>query len=250
MDGLNGLIGSHARSRGCHGASGSDRRFAFETVIDDIDRLRWEIIGVGEMMQIAKVYYYFSIQFRENLEIACQLYPHDDKLQELREGECHTDNLSPWPGVAAIGEKLDHDEFVRRLLALQAVDREDDLTLLGEDYLTRIRKVDEIVRATSIASYEDGGLSRVFLAMLRVREWRGTVAQGFKFFLEQHIRFDSDHDGGHGALSRHLPPDDNILPLWLAFKHMLVTAVPRLVKMELGRAEVEDHPRLLSIAAE
>ena len=42
------------------------------------------------------------------------------------------------------------------------------------------------------------------------------------------IRFDSDPDQGHGALCRHLIPDDRVLPLWAEFKHMLVEAAPNL----------------------
>jgi hypothetical protein len=222
-------------------------QFAFQAVVDEICELGWEQLDADEVAQVADAYYYFSIQFRENLEIACQLYPLDEKLQELREGECNTDNLSPWPGVAADGEKLDHDEFMRRLLARQSENRKDAMAELGEAYLAEIRGRDRIARATSIASYEDGGLSAVFEAMLRAPDWRGTVAQGFKFFLEQHIRFDTDDGGGHGALSRHLRPDDKILPLWVAFRDLLVAAAP---KLALRRAPhlVDDCARLSDAA--
>ena len=90
-------------------------------------------------------------------------------MQELRAGECATDNLSPWPGVAQPGERMDHDEFMRRLLAFQPVEHDAYLTLVGEAYLRRTRSLDDWTRATSIASYEDGGLSRVFNAMLRAQ---------------------------------------------------------------------------------
>jgi hypothetical protein len=210
----------------CNDTSASRRPFAFEAVIDDICWLDWESIDADEMIRIAKAYYYFSIQFRENLEIACKLCPHDDKLVQLREGECDTDNLSPWPGVAAVGERLNHDEFVRRLLSLEGADGDDYLAAVGRAYLDRVRQLDDVTRATSIASYEDGGLSRVFAAMLRAPDWRGAGAGAFKFFLEEHIRFDTDDDGGHGTLSRHLKPDDRILPLWIAFRELLVAAVP------------------------
>jgi len=42
------------------------------------------------------------------------------------------------------------------------------------------------------------------------------------------IRFDSDPDQGHGALCRHLTPDDRVLPLWAEFKHVLTAAAPNL----------------------
>ena len=77
-------------------------------------------------------------------------------------------------------------------------------------------------------SYEDGGLERVFRAILTARHWNGLLQQAFKHFLTEHIRFDSDPDQGHGALCRHLRPDDRVLRLWADFKRMLVEAVPRL----------------------
>jgi len=202
--------------------------FAFEAVINGICEMRWQVLTVAELLQVAKAYYFFSIQFRENLEIACRLFPGDSQLQKLREGECDTDNLSPWPGVAEIGERLDHDEFMRRLLGLQTIGDDDRLTRIGQDYLALTRSLDETARAASIASYEDGGLTRVFGAFLRARDWQGPGPRAFKFFLEQHILFDSEGGAGHGALARHLSVDDRIQPLWAAFRDLLLASVPRL----------------------
>ena len=42
-----------------------------------------------------------------------KLFPSDENLMVLRAGECNTDNLSPYPGIAAKGEKMDHDVFMR-----------------------------------------------------------------------------------------------------------------------------------------
>jgi hypothetical protein len=202
--------------------------FAFPAVIDEICRMRWEMLNADEVMQVAKAYYYFSIQFRENLEIACRLRPGDSLLQKLTEGECDTDNLSPYPGICRDAEKLNHDEFMRRLLAFQPIECDHALTLMGEAYLAQTRSLENLPRAASIASYEDGGLSRVFGAMLRAPDWHGAGPLAFRFFLEEHIRFDTDDGEGHGALSRHLPVDDAILPLWAAFRDLLLAAAPRL----------------------
>jgi hypothetical protein len=203
-------------------------RFVFDGVIDGICRMAWDELTSDEIMRVAKAYYYFSIQFRENLEIARGQHPHDPKLAELYAGECDTDNLSPWPGVAAAGERMNHDEFMRRLLGFHAVDRDDKLTGAGLVYLDKTRGVDDTARAASIASYEDGGLSRVFGAMLRAPQWHGRGQRAFRFFLEEHIRFDSEDGAGHGCLSRHLPVDDRILPLWTAFRDLLAVSVPKL----------------------
>jgi hypothetical protein len=190
--------------------------------------LSWSYLSKHSLTDLAWVYYYFSIQFRENVELACHLYPYDLKLKQLMEEECYTDNLSPWPGVASIGEKINHDEFVRRLLKLSPVDRtrRRRLETIGRVYLDSVYKLGDIVRAASIGSYEDGGLERVFRAILMARDWNSPLLEAFKHFLTQHIRFDNNTDTGHGALSRHLGPDDQILPLWIAFKQMLVEAAP------------------------
>jgi hypothetical protein len=204
-------------------------RPAFDVVIDDICQMQWEYIHAEDLIRVAKVYYFFSIQFRESLEIACRLRPEDEMLKKLWRDECNTDNLSPWPSVAKPGEKLNHDEFMRRLLSLQPITGDEhDLDCAGRVYFRRIHDVDEEIRAASIASYEDGGLSRVFRAMLRAKDWEGQGQSAFRFFLEQHIRFDAGPEDGHGALARHLRPDDRILPLWVAFKEMLTEAVPKL----------------------
>jgi len=220
-------------------------RFVFESVIDGICRMAWDELDSDEVMRVAKAYYYFSIQFRENLEIARALHPTDPKLAELWEGECDTDNLSPWPGVAAPGERMNHDEFMRRLLYFHAADRDDKLIEAGLDYLDKTRQLDDAARASSIASYEDGGLSRVFGAMLQAPHWYGKGQRAFRFFLEEHIRFDSDDGAGHGTLSRHLPVDDRILPLWTAFRDLLTTAVPKLATVAAVTRRAPRAPVLL-----
>jgi hypothetical protein len=123
---------------------------------------------------------------------------------------------------------MNHDEFMRRLLTFHTVDSDARLTDAGLSYLEKTRGIDDAARAASIGSYEDTGLSRVFGAMLRAPHWYGKGQRAFRFFLEEHIRFDSEDGAGHGSLSRHLAADDRILPLWAAFRDLLVIAVPKL----------------------
>lgn len=206
--------------------SATKSAFKFEKAIDAICDLPWEKLSEDELLRGAMAYYYFSVQFRENLEAACKLYPDDAKLKDLRLGECNTSNLSPWEGVAAEGEAMNHDEFMRRLLALDFITDIGALERAGDRYLAQVRAVDDQAKAKSIASYEDGGLEKVFSAILRAPSWNGAGLRAFRHFLEKHIEFDSDSDGGHGALSRHIPVDDTILPLWSAFEDILRSAVP------------------------
>jgi hypothetical protein len=214
----------------------------FTKIIGDICALSWENIDRAELFSVMQVYYYFSIQFRQNLEIACNMFPEDEKLHTLYVAECNTDNLSPWPGISMNGENLDHDEFIRRALLLQPELRSRDLDELGMLYLSKIHSVDDLSRAKSIASYEDNGLSRVFLSILSSPDWRGSGLQAFKHFLEKHIEFDGDGEESHGLLSRHLLADDSVVPLWGAFHELMLSAAPRLALD--GRSSVSAEARV------
>jgi hypothetical protein len=202
----------------------------YQAVIEEICELNWPALGRTQLSAAAWAYYYFSIQFRESLLTALALYPDDDQLKRLVREECDTDNLSPWPGVCAAGEKLNHDEFMRRVLDLNSIGQglRDTIETSGQRYLERTRQFDERVRAMSIASYECGGLESVFTAMLRGSQWDTPLLEGFRHFLVKHIGFDSDEEQGHGALIQHLVPDEGIRPLWTEFRDLLIAAVPGL----------------------
>ena len=208
--------------------------FRYERVVDDICRLNWTELSKEDLIDATWAYYYFSVQFRENLEIARELFHDDAKLRQLEQEECNTDNLSPWPDVADVGEKMNHDEFMARLLSLSPIstEKKSALEAAGRAYLDIVRETPRMERALSIASYEDGGLERVFRAFLTAPNWSDPLLQAFRHFLTEHIRFDSDPEQGHGALSRHIAPDDRILPLWSAFGHLLAQAVPRLSRAQ------------------
>ena len=202
----------------------------YKHVVNEICGLNWQALSRGELMAAAAAYYYFSVQFCETVRIACDLYPYDSKLAALREGELGTDNLSPCPGIAEAGEKMNHDEFMRRVVVMSSLDpaERERVEALGLRYLDEIGFASPENRAMSLPAYEDGGLERVFRAILRAPDWEEPSLKAFRHFLVGHIMLDSDPDEGHGDLCRHLVPDDRILPLWTAFRNILVDAAPRL----------------------
>lgn len=225
------------------GSRGSDEiEIACKNAVADICSLNWRGLTSDELIDVAWVYYYFSVQFCENVGIARALYPHDKKLLELDRGERNTDNLSPCPGVVEEGEKVDHDDFMRRTLRLQPIDdlRRRRLQAIGSDYLDKARAMDAATRATSLLSYEGGGLPRVFRAILTAPHWDGPLLQAFKHFLVKHIVLDGAEDG-HGALCSHLKLNGDVLELWLAFKDSLIAAIPNLAQRgpQLERLHIE-----------
>jgi hypothetical protein len=199
----------------------------YQSVLDEIGDLNWPSMTRDELMAVSTAYYYFSVQFVEAVHVACKLYPSDPQLIELRQGECDTDNLSPYPRVAKPGEKMNHDEFMRRTVAMSSLDGDvrNRVESLGRAYLAEIHQFDPITRAMSLSTYEDGGLETVFRAILSAPDWTEPSLGAFRHFLVEHIKLDS---GEHGGLCRHLVADDRILPLWNAFRDLLVGAAPRL----------------------
>lgn len=214
----------------------------YRSIIDAVCDLRWADLDRAGISTVAWAYYYFSVQFRENLQVAHGLYPDDPALDRLVAEECATNNLSPWPGVAQAGETLDHDEFMRRVLTLSPIDHEtrQRVEQAGRCYLSSARAEDDYAKAASIASYEDGGLERVFKAMLQCHCWDTPLLEAFRHFLVKHIGFDSHPEQGHGALIRHLAPDERIVGLWSQFYTLLITAVPCLANADLPMAVGED----------
>jgi hypothetical protein len=89
------------------GSSAMDttKRFQYHDVVDEICQMDWISLTSQDMISVAWAYYYFSVQFRENLKIACALYPYDRKLRDLEREECGTSNLSPFirNGKALLG---------------------------------------------------------------------------------------------------------------------------------------------------
>jgi hypothetical protein len=202
----------------------------FAPVIDEICAYDFAALNVEQLSLVAWAYHAFSVQFRENLLVTLDMYPDDPQLRKLLHAECETSNLSPWPGVAAAGEAMNHDTFMARVLTLSPIDDslQQRAKLAGENYLNHVRQADDITKAMSIASYENGGLEAVFTAFIRAKDWDTPLLQGFRHFLVKHIEFDSDPMEGHGALCRALVPDDRIRPLWSAFRDLLLETVPNL----------------------
>jgi len=213
-------------------AAGLVERSRNDEAIASICGLDWPNMTLEDMVAVAWSYYFFSVQFRENLCLACEAYPADPALKRLFAEECNTSNLSPYPGIAAPGEAMNHDEFMARVLELSDLppDTRGFYQAAGERYLARVRAVDNGVRATSMASYEDGGLEAVFKAMLRSPDFDHDLVKAFRFFLSEHIRFDSDPDAGHGSLSRHIEADDEVAELWDMFRTLLIETAPALMR--------------------
>jgi hypothetical protein len=207
-------------------------RFKYTDVVNEIAHLNWTGLTRPDLLAVSEAYYFFSVQFCETVEFALYRYPTDPKLIELKDGECNTANLSPYPGIAEDDERMNHDEFMRRANAKSSlpVAEKERISRLGAQYLAAARTIEPDIRIHSLPSYEDGGLETVFRAALTAPDWNEPALKAFHHFLSGHVALDSDPEHGHGSLCRHLIADDRILPLWTAFRDLLTSAAPNLLK--------------------
>jgi hypothetical protein len=203
-----------------------------EAIITEINNFNWIGLSQTDVTAVAWAYYYFSIQFRQNLLLACEYFADDANMAKLKDEECDTDNLSPYPGIALPGERLNHDTFMLRALQLSPINRQTRQRLeeAGKIYAREILNIRPDARALSIGSYERGGLERLFRAILTAPNYDDAALQAFRYFMEAHIRFDSDPLEGHGALSRNMAADERVVPLWEAFRNLLVECAPNLLR--------------------
>ena len=124
---------------------------------------------------------------------------------------------------------MNHDEFMKRVVHSASLDQlaRERVDSFGHEYLAEVSRMDPLTRAMALSSYEDGGLEAVFRAILTAPDWNEPALGAFKHFLVEHIKLDSG-EGSHGSLCRHLVADDRILPLWIAFRDLLIRAAPSL----------------------
>ena len=193
--------------------------------------MNWRRLSIGELIDVAWAYYFFSIQFRENLLIARELLPDDAQLEQLgsrRKGYGQFISLSRGcRRRGASGSRRVHAESVvadadRRASAAIASRRSARLISAKSAPLT----VGQGPRASR--AMRTGVLRKCSGACCRPRIGRIPCSQGFKHFLEKHIEFDSDVENGHGGLCRHLPPNEGVRELWTAFKESLIQVAPAL----------------------
>src|SRR5579883_2161131 len=59
-----------------------EKQSHYNDVIKSISNLNWTHLNGHQLAKVAWIYYFFSTQFRENLEVARSLYPEDESLEE------------------------------------------------------------------------------------------------------------------------------------------------------------------------
>ncbi len=138
-------------------------------------------------------------EFAVSLRCALEVYPNDQQLKQMSEGELQTDNLvySDYNKVGDHWEFLDH--FVRRGFDFKFKEQIALEFGVGQ-YLRTVESMTSEERAMTVFSREYE-LPGIFFAIREAHPWGGFGYDFYRYYLSRHIELDSG-EGGHGELTK------------------------------------------------
>jgi len=152
-------------------------------------------------------------------------YPDNVNLMEMARGELETTNLR----FADYRQAGDHADFLAYFLANNRISGDALLHRHAQEYLHACRALSAPVRAMSVFSREEE-LSGIFREILLAPDWSAPGLEAFRFYLAQHILFDST-DGGHHDLTKVFEVDDRLVPFYIA-RLNTYRSIPKLFSLE------------------
>ena len=166
-------------------------------IVQQIANLDWSKATPSDIILLSHC---TAKEFASSLRLGLKLYPNDEHLKEMANGELQTDNMS-FDDYVKTG---DHWEFLNHFISKHHITPTKTSisdSMIG--YVNEIEKLSDSERAMTVFSREEE-LTLIFNKIIPAHDW---VAIGFgfyKYYLEQHILFDSG-DHGHAWLTKHFP---------------------------------------------
>lgn len=172
-------------------------------IVKEIAALDWASVDPRDIIILSHC---TAQEFSQSLRLTKKVYPDDKRLEEMMAGELQTDNMA----YEDYTKKGDHweflDHFVRKL---GLVSQTPELTKAMERYLLAVASLSGEERAMTIFSREEE-LTGIFEKILVAHDWEALGYGFYKYYLSQHILFDSG-DNGHAWLTKHFPVHEPIL---------------------------------------
>lgn len=201
----------------------------FKSTVRQIRDLPWQLLDRRELQRLMYISHVYAIEFAEALRIALQEYPDNKNLLSMARGELKTTNLR-------YGDYLqagDHAEFLAHFLQRHGIQGDELLRTHAKTYLDACRQLSPRVRAMSVFSREEE-LSDIFKVIIEAPDWSAPGLDAFRFYLEQHILFDS-REGGHHDLTKDFAVDDQLVPFYEA-RLNTYRSIPKLFALEALQA--------------
>lgn len=145
-------------------------------------------------------------EFAESLRMGLSLYPEDQRLKEMAEGELQTDNMT----LSDYRHRGDHWEFLDHFIIKFGIQpRNEKIKVAMTKYLESIGSMTPQDRAMTIFSREEE-LTQIFNELVNAHPWDSIDRGFYKYYLKQHILFDSG-ENGHAWLTKHFPLSEPVL---------------------------------------
>lgn len=203
----------------------------FKNIVREIRELPWELLDGQELQRLMFISEVYAREFAEALRIALRLHPDHPDLRDMARGELDTTNLR-FGDYTLAG---DHADFLSFYLQRHGIHGDALLLQHASAYVTACRQLSPEVRAMSVFSREEE-LSGIFRQILQAPDWTAPGLVAFRFYMEQHILFDTA-EGGHHDLTKGFPVDDRLVPFYTA-RINTYRAIPRLFERKPVLAEI------------
>jgi hypothetical protein len=177
---------------------------SYKDVVQRIVDLDWALAIPEDIILLSRC---TAIEFADSLRLAAKLYPNDERLKEMIDGELKTDNMA----FADYKQKGDHWEFLDYFI--QKLDVRPSKPVIEEVMKNYAKALtvhfSETERAMTVFSREEE-LTPIFRRVADAHDWNGMGFGFYKYYLESHIRFDSGKNGHH-HLTKHFPLHEDVL---------------------------------------
>lgn len=166
-------------------------------LVQQIANLPWEEAVPGDIILLSHC---TAKEFASSLRLGIEIYPKDERLQEMASGELQTDNMT----LEDYTKQGDHWEFLDHFIKKYDIQPNNPALLGGmQEYISAVEGFSDSDRAMTVFSREEE-LALIFDKIVAAHDWV-TLGFGFyKYYLKQHILFDSG-DNGHAHLTKHFP---------------------------------------------
>ncbi len=172
--------------------------------VEQIIALPWERLSARDLQSLMHLSYFTAIEFAESLRITLNLFPDDNLILQMAEGELNTNNLSH----DGYNKTADHYAFLEHFINRDGIPLEKPVAMAASDYLSFCRKQSDTFRAETIFSREEE-LSKIFQRITTAKDWKEKGLPAFRYYLDTHITIDSA-EGGHHDLIKHRPVTQDI----------------------------------------
>jgi hypothetical protein len=180
------------------------RHMSYKDLVQRIADLDWAAAVPSDVVLLSRC---TALEFAESLRLADKLYPNDERLKEMMEGELKTSNMV----FEDYREKGDHWEFLDYFVKKKDLhpSRVGIETAMAEYTRELVDHFSETERAMTVFSREKE-LTSIFQKIVEAHDWDGIGFGFYKHYLESHISFDSG-EGGHHYLTKHFPLHESVL---------------------------------------